>query len=65
MLWLRQSTVAVNQKGTQVANAKYGIDAYVETGEAAGSYKNGLYAVVGLTEIELLEKEEMPTMLCG
>ena len=52
------STVAVNQKGTQVANAKYGIDAYVETGEAAGSYKNGLYAVVGLTEIELLEKEE-------
>lgn len=52
------STVAVNQKGTQVANAKYGIDAYVETGKAKGNYENGLYAVVGLTEIELLEKEE-------
>lgn len=54
---LANNLVDIKQNGEKVANAKYGFAAYIEAGQATDSYKNGLYATVGLTEIELLTKE--------
>lgn len=55
---LATTAVDVNQNDKKVANAKYGITAAVITDKVGSNYENGLYATIGLTEIELLEQEE-------
>ncbi|WP_298562745.1 autotransporter outer membrane beta-barrel domain-containing protein [uncultured Phascolarctobacterium sp.] len=55
---LATTAVDVNQNNKKVANAKYGITAAVITDKVGSNYENGLYATIGLTEIELLEQEE-------
>lgn len=55
---LATTAVDVNQNNKKVANAKYGITAAIITNKNGSNYENGLYATIGLTEIELLEQEE-------